>query len=214
MEKMTARKKQYEKTHELIKKTALKLFAEKSVAEISIRDICNEAKVSIGTFYHHFESKKEIIDSSYDVFDQYANQEVSKVEFNSYHEKLEYLLYISLKIFKEQTDPLLVRNSLYAQDLFIFNPKRSFYQMISGCIEGLCSEYQIDSIPEVIMKNIIITLKGAVYQWYQEKCQFSLIEQGFLLVNIILAYYLNEENILKIPESVEFDFLHFKLTEL
>ncbi len=213
MEKKTSRKIQYEKTHELIKKTALKLFAEKSVAQISIRDICKEAKISIGTFYHHFESKREIIDSSYTIFDQSVNQEISKISFSNINEKLEYLFYVSLKPFKEETDPLLVRNLLYAQDLFIFNPKRSFYRMINECIEELCSNYQVEEKQDIMMKNIIIVLKGTVYQWYQEKCQFSLVNQCFMLINIIFAYYLHIDNLLKIPQNIEFDFFDFKLSE-
>lgn len=47
----------YEKTHEMILKSAMKIFSLVGFRNASIRTICKEAGVTNGAFYAHFESK-------------------------------------------------------------------------------------------------------------------------------------------------------------
>jgi len=47
-------------TRERIERAALKHFVEQGIAETSIRDIADEARVSLGAMYNHFESKEEL----------------------------------------------------------------------------------------------------------------------------------------------------------
>lgn len=53
----------YEKTHELIQKSAMKHFNEVGFRDASIRSICREAGVTNGAFYAHFKSKDELFSS-------------------------------------------------------------------------------------------------------------------------------------------------------
>lgn len=50
----------FDKTHELILKSALKNFSENGFRNASIRNICKEAGVTNGAFYAHFESKEDL----------------------------------------------------------------------------------------------------------------------------------------------------------
>jgi len=50
----------YEQTHENIIKSAKNQFREKGFREASIRSICNDAGVTNGAFYSHFESKEDL----------------------------------------------------------------------------------------------------------------------------------------------------------
>src|SRR5215210_4241943 len=47
-------------TRERIERATLKLFVEKGIAETSIRDIADEARISLGAMYNHFTSKEDL----------------------------------------------------------------------------------------------------------------------------------------------------------
>lgn len=53
-------------TIELIKEALLRLLRKKNYMEISITDICNEAGVSRGSFYAHFDHIRDVVDLLFD----------------------------------------------------------------------------------------------------------------------------------------------------
>lgn len=50
----------FEKTHELILKSAMSGFIRNGFSGTSIRQICKDAGVTNGAFYSHFESKEDL----------------------------------------------------------------------------------------------------------------------------------------------------------
>jgi AcrR family transcriptional regulator len=57
---MERRAERTAETRERIERAALKYFVEQGIAETSIREIADEARVSLGAMYNHFESKEEL----------------------------------------------------------------------------------------------------------------------------------------------------------
>ena len=57
---MERRAERTAETRERIERAALKHFVEKGIAETSIRDIADEARVSLGAMYNHFKSKEDL----------------------------------------------------------------------------------------------------------------------------------------------------------
>jgi TetR/AcrR family transcriptional regulator, fatty acid metabolism regulator protein len=55
------RKIQAEETKARILKTANQMFLEKGVKNVSVRELCRDCGITNGAFYHHFESKDDII---------------------------------------------------------------------------------------------------------------------------------------------------------
>jgi len=51
---------------QLIFKSAAKVFAENGFHEASVKNIAEEAKISVGTFYLYFKNKEEIFEKLYD----------------------------------------------------------------------------------------------------------------------------------------------------
>jgi len=72
----TKRAEQAEETRERIFKAARKLFSKKGYEKVGMDDIAAEAKVSVGTCYHHFGSKYRIFQEVYQRSDRYFRQEV------------------------------------------------------------------------------------------------------------------------------------------
>jgi len=79
-----ARSEKAEQTYQKILTVASKLFHEQGYEKTSIQDILNELKMSKGAVYHHFKSKKEILDA---------------IEEQTYQENMRFLR----KLIKEST---------------------------------------------------------------------------------------------------------------
>lgn len=78
MEKLT-RKEQAKRTRAKLLESAINLLSIHSFDEINITDICTQAGVSVGAFYHHFQNKSEIIMELYkDVDDEFLNTVTKK----------------------------------------------------------------------------------------------------------------------------------------
>ncbi len=50
------------KNRDLILSSARKLFSAKSIEDVTIKEICQNAGVAISTFYYHFKTKEELLD--------------------------------------------------------------------------------------------------------------------------------------------------------
>lgn len=69
MDKITSRQEQKIKTKQKIIDAANACFIRKGMAYTLISDICEEAAVSVGTFYHYFNNKNDLIISQFKKFD-------------------------------------------------------------------------------------------------------------------------------------------------
>lgn len=84
MKELTSRQKQAIETKLRISEAAIKLLKNTSYDLIKVTDICKEANVSVGTFYHYFESKDMMIISSYQSIDSLILEDYEKKSFDSY----------------------------------------------------------------------------------------------------------------------------------
>lgn len=76
MVRMNSRKLQAMATKRLVLDTASRLTGERGFENVTIQDICSEAGVAVGTFYHYFSSKEEIILAWYGLSDEYFESTV------------------------------------------------------------------------------------------------------------------------------------------
>lgn len=76
----------YEKTHEMILKSAMKIFSLVGFRNASIRNICKDAGVTNGAFYAHFESKDALfaalVSEKLAVFNE-AYEDMSEISISS-----------------------------------------------------------------------------------------------------------------------------------
>ncbi|MEG0392648.1 MAG: TetR/AcrR family transcriptional regulator, partial [Anaerovoracaceae bacterium] len=91
---MTPRKKQSMETKQKIFDTAIQLFSSEPFEQVTINRICKDAGVTTGAFYHHFQSKEEILMIQYDNVDQTFSSLLEDLSCETYVEKLcEYIGY-------------------------------------------------------------------------------------------------------------------------
>ncbi len=77
--KITQRTLTAQKTKKKISNAAMSLFNKHDINDVRIADICQQAGVSVGLFYHYFKSKDDLIFSAFKDTDNYYTEEVKKI---------------------------------------------------------------------------------------------------------------------------------------
>ena len=96
MKKLTSRQKQAIATKVNIAKKAMELFKVYGYDSVKIKDICDAAGVSVGAFYHYFESKEKIIDNCYAQAEALVSEQVEELVCSSCYERI-------VKVFEQAT---------------------------------------------------------------------------------------------------------------
>ena len=67
---MAQKQERAQETTMAIIQSTMKLSLLKGIDKVTIRDICTDAGISVGAFYHHFTTKQELLLRSFEAFDQ------------------------------------------------------------------------------------------------------------------------------------------------
>lgn len=107
--------KEPQKTRDLILFTALQLFSERGYFATSVHDIRRSANLSIGSIYHHFDSKESIARAIYD--DQLSRMTtvVEEAAATATNTRGKCRAIIASLFALSETDPLMVHFVLHAR---------------------------------------------------------------------------------------------------
>ena len=76
MRENSSRRLQALKTEQAILQAALELMRQRDFEQVSIRDICREAGITTGAFYHHFSSKEDLLRRGFAQLDDHMEREL------------------------------------------------------------------------------------------------------------------------------------------
>lgn len=82
MAKLTKRALQAIQTKNQIYDAFFELIQEESFEELTIGKICKKAKVSVGTFYHHYKTKNDIMEEVFQRGDEYFRECIANNQIN------------------------------------------------------------------------------------------------------------------------------------
>lgn len=181
MEKLTNRQIQALETKQKIINSACELLKEHTLEKITVQQICKQANISIGAFYHHFKTKEDIIYSLFFTFDDWIKEVLIHKEYPSsidaivdllYHESagaLDYGLNITAEIIK-----LTVRqNETSVYD----NQKRFFHTYLIELIEKAKKEKLILDIDTNYLASLLLRhTRGIGYDWVAHHGNYNLEE--------------------------------------
>lgn len=164
------RKEQAEVTKKKIVEGVIRLSRLMPFGEIQIRDICAEAKVSVGNFYHHFSSKQEVVGEI--LFEYCKKISIQKDRIKSKESKKRILEI--LQIFSQNLEDLgsaivleVFSLNIANKNNFMLSPDLFLYQEIfyTLCVLKEDSKLKIDESVEEICKEIIVVYRGFFYEW-------------------------------------------------
>ena len=182
-EKQTLRRK------EIIEKI-VPLLEEKSFEEISVEDICRAADISVGSFYHYFEKKSDILVGLFSRIDSYMEEHaypLMKKRDEAENIRIfarEWLKYIEGTGLEHSR----LISSIDATDLTLSGDERSSAKKLAECFaRGQRLGTIDDSHPAAEAASLfMIALRGIALDWTRRNASYSLTERGDIYIDYLL----------------------------
>lgn len=194
MAEATPKKKtKAERTKELLYHTAMDMLIERGFQATTIRDICREANVSVGTFYTYFDSKYAILFEVVRKADHYFTDDVqpmleglsTRAQLLKYFE--EYAEYMQQVNF----DTLCVLYSVQNIWLARYRPMQRVLTSIltAGQLKGeVTMEYSAEKLCELLMTSV----RGITFSWCTMQAGFVLSERVLEYINFVLKSFMTD----------------------
>ena len=192
MKPMTNRQKQALATKQNIFRCAVSLFAQKSYENVTVSDICQEAQVSVGAFYHHYNSKENILEEGYHLFDQEVELAWMSGHPSDGFDAIRFLISeqaASMERMGASASLQYFKNQLSCSEKYILNPDRFFYQTIKNTIESEIVSGRLTGNAFVITEDILSTTRGTIYDWCLHEGSYSLSEKMLRMTEMVLQYH-------------------------
>lgn len=176
----SSRKKQAELTRNKLLSVSLKLMKEHGFDKVKISDICEEANVSTGAFYHHIKNKAGIVIEGYAQCDQYFAETVYPLLKDRYDVDaiLEYVEY-QMKYGEDFGVDLCIQ--MYKAQLtegteFFLSQERALPKGLISIVNSLQVKGVIQNQKDakIIANEILVISRGILYNWCQCNGQYDV----------------------------------------
>lgn len=169
LEYKTSRQLQAERMREKIQSIVMEMSKTKTLDEIRIKDVCAEAGISLGNFYHYFGSKEEALIYSYNYKDDLWRLEHFE-EISDPLRRVERIIATHLESMVENS--LCFDTQLYISQLkqyveYFFTEDRYLHKiMIESIGQGQqCGEFRQEHSPREIARRLLNFSRGLVYNY-------------------------------------------------
>lgn len=182
--------KKAQKTRERVLETSLDLMKRNGYQNTTVRDICAEADISVGTFYSYFPSKTDLFFDIYRTADDYFSDTVAaRLSGSNAKERILdfFNYYAKLNI---DTGIDLVR-VLYNTENSWFTKKRPMQAVLSGIVAaGLArSELVTARSEQEIVKYLFTIARGCCYNWCISGGEYDLITELNRFISMALEAF-------------------------
>ncbi len=167
------------RTQASIIQAVIRLAKDKSLDKVTVRDICSEAGVSIGSFYHHFSSRQELFHNAFLIFDATLEDQLPHNDDPPLVAAKEVLM-IQTGFIVNEAGPLITeyyKNILSDSNHSAVSPQRKYYRSVlyhlrRAADEGLLKE---GFSPEYITELLIKFVRGCIIDWCLHDCDYDVV---------------------------------------
>ncbi|WP_026695786.1 TetR/AcrR family transcriptional regulator [Peribacillus kribbensis] len=180
---------------------SLKLFEMHGFHGVTVNQIVAESGTSKGGFYHHFQSKDELLYVIHDYFISYVLTKAEEAESSSQNptEKLKKIIQSFVKVFHLYKPHISVfyQESMYLKPEYTeeIKSKRNAYKNIIFKVlrEGIQEGQFRNEISVEITGMSILGMVNWTYKWYHPEGSKTIDEIGDIYVDLILNSLLTDE---------------------
>lgn len=193
-EKIT-RKEQAVNTKNKLVDTALKLFRDKGFDNVTINEICKEADVTTGAFYHHISSKAGVIVEAYSEYDEFFKEVVKSVDASKpYVDQIVDCLDYQVKYTEDLgviSTAVIYKIQISESNEFFLSKNRAIYSHINNLVKKAQENKELisDVSSEEITSELLIVIRGTVYNWCQSNNGYSLLDMERKIAKNYLKSY-------------------------
>ncbi|MEM1483489.1 TetR/AcrR family transcriptional regulator [Oscillospiraceae bacterium PP1C4] len=200
MEKKITRKQQAKNTKKKLLEVSMRLIKQYGFDAVTINQICNEADVSTGAFYHHLKSKAGIIIEGYlqcdEYFEEIVSQKLGKRTF--YAQIMEYIDY-QMEYAQSTGIDLMIqiyRAQITEGNQFFLSEQRGLPKGLNHLIQQAQENNElVNDIPyDQIGKELLIISRGIIYNWCQSEGSYPLIPLAEQIIGNYLHTYKKESS--------------------
>lgn len=195
-EKIT-RKEQAINTKKKLVEIALRLFKDKGFDNVTINEICKEADVTTGAFYHHITSKAGVIVEAYSEYDKYYDKIIKNINSSkSYIEQIKECLEYQAKYTEDigvEGISVIYKIQISESNEFFLSKNRAIYRHINELVRKAQSSNELsNNFPsEEITDELLLVIRGIVYNWCQRENNYNLLSMEQKIVSNYLKAYMN-----------------------
>ena len=188
---LTNRAKQALATRDKIYKTGIKILRNKGFDHVHVQQIAKEAGVSVGTFYHHFESKLDLFMELYRRADRYFEEDLPlKLKGKNTAQKI--MLFFSEYTSLPVQDGLPLSQKLYIPDnkLFLTQPRAMHELLLSIITEGQRTGEITDEISAEELRDTLFTVaRGVIFDWALQDGSYDPYHKMGLMISHFIKLY-------------------------
>ncbi|KAF5053727.1 Bacterial regulatory protein, tetR family [anaerobic digester metagenome] len=171
------------------------LMDEEGLKNVTIKDICENADISIGSFYHYFSSKDSIVQEMYQLMDEYflLNKDNICSHFTAIEDIIDFVTHFGLYV--EQwgyyANLLVIRTSLEEAAKGSLNQHKKIYNVLKDIIDiGIEDKFfKISIDDEDLASTIFVIIRGYMLEWTKRGANYpvkdNMVRQVKYLLNSI-----------------------------
>lgn len=185
-------------TEQALMRAAMELCVLKDPDRITVREICSKAGVSVGAFYHHFESKHQLFCSAFESFDRALNAHMEqRCVKKEPLDALTSLLLFQVTFISQEASPALAHYYcaiLKDPNHAAVDPERSYYRYAEQCVRRLAEAGQLrpDCTTQKIANLCICFVRGWLIDWVLHAYSYDIVEQVRSVLPILFRGFLRD----------------------
>lgn len=175
----TSRQLQAEATKNKLYEVSLKKVRKEGYDQVKITDICEEAGVSVGAFYHHFKNKAGIVVVAYEKCDEFFIDSIypqlkERNDIDVIYDYLDYQMNYGM-VYGIDFATQIYKAQLTDGNEFFLSMERGLPKGLTMIIEHLqdIGVLTKDKKAITISKEILIISRGILYNWCQSNGNYD-----------------------------------------
>lgn len=189
MPKLTKRALQAIKTKNLIYDAFFILLKEEGFDKLTIGKICEKANVSVGTFYHHYKTKNDIMEEVFQRGDEYFRESIVNNQINGNKARDQIVHFFELFARFHVYNGIDFTKTIYnTRNKFFVSGDRLMATILNEIVTKGVEENQLSDrcTPQGFTRMLFTVARGVVFDWCIKDGNYSLekVMKQYILVLI------------------------------